>query len=89
MLRATFFATGLFIGLVGVSLLFVKRVEVAWKDDPKPEPGFRGLFTRMSNTVATPPRKTITPPDWAAFSMMSIGAVTMLYSIALPKKKKE
>lgn len=89
MLRATFFATGLFIGLIGVSLLFVRSVELSWRSEPKPEPGFRGLFTRMGNTVAPPPRKVITPPDWAAFSLMSIGAVTMLYSVALPKKKQE
>ena len=31
-------------------------------------------------------KQVIDPPEWAAFSLMSIGTVTMLYSVALPKK---
>ena len=31
--------------------------------------------------------RVIDPPDWAAFSLLSVGAVTMLYAIALPKKQ--
>ena len=30
----------------------------------------------------------IVPPDWAPWSMMSAGAVTILYSFTLPKKLK-
>ncbi len=33
-------------------------------------------------------QKVINPPEWAAFSLLSIGAVTMLYAVALPKKKQ-
>ncbi len=88
MLRSTFFAVGLFLTLWGVAFLFVDKVELKLKDDPRQEPGFRGFFARM--TTVTPERqKVIDPPDWAAFSLMSIGAVTMLYAVALPKKKPE
>jgi hypothetical protein len=30
----------------------------------------------------------VTPPDWAPWSLMSTGAVVMLYSFTLPKKLK-
>ena len=45
-----------------------------------------------ATTPATPapeiskPR-VIDPPDWAAFSLMSIGSVTMLYSFAVPRRR--
>jgi hypothetical protein len=43
---------------------------------------FRGLFiTRDGGDQAV-----FDPPEWAAFSLMSIGTVTMLYAIALPKR---
>jgi hypothetical protein len=87
MMRSTFFAAGLFLALWGVTFLFVDKIELKLKSDPKPEPGFRGLLTRVTTTPQ--PRKVISPPDWAAFSLMSLGAVTMLYAVALPKKKPE
>ena len=30
-------------------------------------------------------RPVIDPPEWAAFTLLSIGSVTMLYSVAIPK----
>ena len=85
MMRATFFAGGLFLARWGVTFLFVDRIELKLKSQPRPEPGFRGLLTQV--TTMPQPRKVIQPPDWAAFSLMSLGAVTMLYAVALPKKK--
>ena len=32
-------------------------------------------------------QRVIDPPEWAAFSLLSVGAVTMLYAVALPKKQ--
>lgn len=82
MLRATFFAVGLFVTLWGVGCLFVDRFELNMRSDIAPQSGFRGLFS----SIAPERKKIIDPPDWAAFSLMSIGTVTMLYSVALPKK---
>lgn len=84
MLRSTFFAAGLFVALCGASILFVDKVQLKMPGDPKQEPGFRGFLSRVS--TQPPRRKIIDPPDWAAFSLMSLGAVTMLYAVALPKK---
>ena len=82
MMRATFFSIGLFVTLWGVGLLLVDKFELHSKAEQQQPGGFRGLFTAVS-----PERKqVIDPPDWAAFSLMSVGTVTMLYSVALPKK---
>ena len=83
MMRATFFAIGLFVTLWGGGLLLIDKFELHGKaEEPRPT-GFRGLFTAV-----TPERKqVIDPPEWAAFSLMSVGTVTMLYSVALPKKQ--
>lgn len=82
MLRGTFFSIGMFITLWGVSFLFVDKFVINTHDDQARNPNFRGLFTGNS-----PQReKIIDPPDWVAFSMLSVGAVTMLYAVALPKK---
>lgn len=84
MLRASFFAAGLFVGLMGVSCLFTDRVILTVKQEEQTQPSqdIRGLFT----TVNSERQKVIDPPEWAAFSLMSVGAVTMLYAVALPKK---
>lgn len=83
MVRATFFAAGLFVALVGGGFLLVDKVVLNVRPDAPQMEGFRGLFSGV-----TPDRKAVfDPPDWAAFSMMSIGTVTMLYAAALPKRQ--
>lgn len=85
MMRSVFFATGLFVALWGGSFLMVDKLVLNVKADSPKQPGFRGLFTGVS-----PERKQVVdPPDWAAFSLMSVGSVTMLYAVALPKKKED
>ncbi len=83
MMRATFFSIGLFITLWGVSLLFVDKITLSSREEAMRTQGFRGMFSQMT----VPRQKVYDPPDWAAFSLLSVGAVTMLYSVALPKKK--
>lgn len=85
MLRSMFFATGLFVALWGVSFLFIDKVVLTARQDGQRDAGFRGLFTR-TNSLS---QRVFDPPDWAAFSLMSVGSVTMLYAVALPKKKAD
>ncbi len=85
MLRGTFFSIGMFITLWGVSLLFVDKLVLNMPEDVAARtPGFRGMY--QGNTQQ-PKQRVIDPPDWAAFSLLSVGAVTMLYAVALPKKQ--
>lgn len=83
MLRSTFFSIGLFVTLWGVSLLFVDKLVLSSRQEAMRNQGFRGMFSQMTQ----PRQQTYDPPDWAAFSLLAIGSVTMLYSVALPKKK--
>lgn len=83
-MRASFFAVGLFVALWGVSFFFIDRITFKGQEEARRDQNFRGFFTAMS-----PQRqKSIDPPEWASFSLLSIGSVTMLYSLALPKKKQ-
>lgn len=82
MLRAFFFSVGVTVTLWGASFLLIDKVVLNMEDPVPTRRGFRGLFRGVGMTQ----KKTLDPPDWAAFSMLSLGAVTMLYSVALPKK---
>jgi hypothetical protein len=82
MSRSICFSAGLFIALWGVSFLFIDKI-VLNSTDVQREAGFRGLFAR---NVAR--EKVVDPPEWAAFTLISVGVVTMLYSVALPKKQQ-
>jgi len=84
MLRTCFFAIGLFVTLWGASLLFIDEIVLNIKDEPYSDEGISAMFT----SITPRGQKVIDPPDWAAFSLMSVGAVTMLYAIALPKKQQ-
>lgn len=84
MLRSLFFAGGLFVALWGGSFLMVDEMVLTIKDEPKQQRDeeFRGLFMSKDSSD----RKVFNPPEWVAFSLMSIGTVTMLYAVALPKR---
>ena len=82
MLRPVFFATGLFVTLWGVTLLYVDQVVLT----EKVEKSERNTDVRAMVSTNSKDQRVINPPDWAAFSLMSVGAVTMLYAVALPKK---
>jgi hypothetical protein len=82
MMRGTFFSIGMFIALWGVSLLFVDKLVVNVADDTSRTPGFRGMLGNNQQK-----QRVIDPPDWVSFSLLSVGAVTMLYAVALPRKQ--
>ncbi len=84
MLRAFFFACGIFISMWGATFLMVDQMTFAWKVEPvlQRDPEFRGFYVTMNDNR----QRVFNPPQWMAFSLMSIGTVTMLYSVALPKK---
>jgi len=83
MVRAVFFSIGLFIALWGGSFLVIDKLVLNSDSESASQGGFRGLLGGVSPAR----KKVIDPPDWAAFSLMSVGTVTMLYAVALPKKQ--
>ena len=82
MSRSICFSAGLFIALWGVSFLFIDRI-VLNSANLQRENGFRGLFARNGAR-----EQVVDPPDWASFALISMGVVTMLYSVALPSKQQ-
>jgi hypothetical protein len=85
MLRSIFFSFGLFTTLCGASFLYVDKLVLNTEVIPKDKAGFRGLFQKAPEAK----KQVVDPPDWAAFSLLSLGTVTMLYAVALPRKKAE
>lgn len=87
-LRAIFVAWGLFLCLSGGSLLMIDKMVLTFKEDTtdknQDDEEFRGLF--MEEPDAND-QKVFNPPDWLAFSLMSVGSVTTLYAIALPRRR--
>ncbi len=82
MVRSIFFSTGLFVLMWGLSFLMIDKVVLNMEQGSSSQSGFRGLFSG----VGIKQKREFDPPEWAAFSLMSVGTVTMLYSVALPKK---
>ena len=77
MWRALFIALGFYCCLLGVECLLIEKAVLA---NPK-----------TSSMVAKldPRNRDLVPPDWAPWSLLSAGAVTMLYTFTIPKRAKE
>ncbi len=80
MIRALFFGLGAFVALWGLTLFVVDGVVLACEAAPETQ---RPL---VQWTAALPDgRRVIDPPDWAAYTMVGMGGLTMLYALALPR----
>lgn len=82
MIRSLFFAIGLSAFLGGASLLFVASVIV--KEQPDiPRLRVPDLLTRERSDGS----REWAPPPWLPMTLLTAGGLTMLYSIALPRKE--
>jgi hypothetical protein len=72
MWRALFLAMGLFVLVLGLEGLAIDSATV----------------TNVSDDGNGPSTVTVTPAEWVPWSLVSAGAVTMLYSFTLPQKFK-
>jgi hypothetical protein len=77
--KSFFMAIGIFAIILGVECLILDRAVLA----PSQEPTISGFAERMASA-----QREISPPEWAAWSLLSAGAVVILYSITLPQKMK-
>lgn len=71
MWRSLFLALGAYCCLLGLEALTIQKAVL------KPQ-------TRGGQVVK--PARDLTPPDWAPWSLLSGGAVVVLYSFTLPRK---
>ena len=79
MWRAFFLSLGIYSFLLGVECLAIERAVVSVS---------REASTATPGQPAAANTREITPPEWAPWSLMSGGAVVMLYSFTIPKKMK-
>jgi hypothetical protein len=73
MWRAFFLAVGAYVMLLGVEALAVEKAVL------KPELVGQDKFVKSQDLV---------PPEWAPWSLMGAGAVTVLYSFTIPPRLK-
>jgi hypothetical protein len=78
MWRAFFLALGIYACIFGAECLVVESYVFA-SDKPVAPNGNAALF--QSSTIA--PSRDWKPPEWAPWSLLSTGAVIILYSVTL------
>lgn len=78
MWRSLFLAFGIYACLLGAECLVIDKALLSSRDRPA------SLVGRLDPT-ATRQRELI-PSEWAPWSLLSAGAVTILYSFTLPQR---
>jgi hypothetical protein len=79
MMRAFFLAIGMSAFILGLECLVIDKAVLA------PQGG--SVASSAVQEVA-PAVREITPPEWAPWSLLSGGAVVMLYSFTIPAKMR-
>ncbi|MGD9719588.1 MAG: hypothetical protein AB7O59_00035 [Pirellulales bacterium] len=79
MLRSFFLAMGLTAFLLGLECLVIDRAVLF----PRGDSAAAAVAQEVAPTV-----REVAPPDWVPWSLLSGGAVVMLYSFTLPAKMK-
>jgi hypothetical protein len=72
MWRSFFLAVGIFLCILGVESLAVDRAVLSGPSSAG------GAFQS--------PGREFTPPEWAPWTLMSCGAVVLLYSFTIPRR---
>ncbi len=86
MVRAFFGTIGVFLIVLGAQCLVLDKAVLAdFKEPSTPQEKVSSLFMPTEQTVDA---KIIQPPEWASWSLMSAGAVILLYSISIPKRSE-
>lgn len=74
MWRALFLALGIYCCLLGAECLLIDKATLV------PKSGQQGMFGVGAR------KREVVPSDWAPWSLLSAGAVTILYSFTLPQR---
>jgi hypothetical protein len=84
--RAFFLGTGVYVALFGATLFLIDKITLA----AHPSSTSAAILTWVTTDAAGQGR-VVNPPEWAPYTLVAVGAVTILYAIALPKAawKKE
>jgi hypothetical protein len=79
MMRAFFLALGIYAFLLGLECLVLEKAVL--------QPSRQATAAALAQQVA-PSYREITPAEWAPWSLLSAGAVVILYSFTLPAKMR-
>lgn len=85
MWRALFLALGISTCIVGGECLVVKKFVLGAQPSPPTEQNPATLFGSPPASAGTAPRD-IEPAEWAPWSLLSAGAVVILYAITLNRQ---
>ena len=85
MWRAFFLAIGITLCIWGVECLVLDRAILAAEAPPE-ETNSNTLNYYNPAPQLTTKKREIVPPEWAPWSLMSSGAVIILYSFTLPRR---
>ncbi|MDA7979828.1 MAG: hypothetical protein MPJ50_13755 [Pirellulales bacterium] len=81
MWRALFWAIGLYAVLLGSQFMLIDRAVL--HDSARSAPsGGGGGFASFS----APAQEAFIPPEWAPWSLITFGVITLLYSFTIPKR---
>ncbi len=80
MWRSIFLALGIVLCILGAECLIMEKAVLA-NDNPPPAQQTASLFL----AAPTPTSREIKPPDWAPWTLMSCGAVVILYSYSIQR----
>jgi hypothetical protein len=90
--RYHYFIVGLIVLLIGIQLRLVESYMLneettRWLMQQSGDPAVQVVSkaTELMPAAGPGPRKTVVPPDWLGWAMISIGSVLVLHSLALPK----
>ncbi len=87
--RNHYFITGLVVLALGLQMRLVDSFVLSTESTRflasrfQSAPG-AGLSTMMAGTNSGP-RKTVHPPEWLGWALISVGSVLVLHSLAMPK----
>jgi hypothetical protein len=84
MLRAAFFATGLFTCFLGTELWFIESMVVAMPDAAAAKPRQAAVDEELF-AARERAQLTLRPAGWMGASLLMFGGVTMIYAIGLPR----
>ncbi len=80
MWRSVFLAIGIVLCILGAECLVMEKAVLAG-DSAKSQPA-----TSFFAQTTQPPSNEIKPPEWAPWSLLSTGAVIILYSYSIPRR---
>jgi len=77
MWRALFLSLGVYCVMLGLECLFIDKAVLNASQESSPKATAQRLL---------PAHREVVPPEWAPWSLLSGGAVVILYTFTIPKK---